>query len=592
MLLMFSGMLTMVLTWALFAVMFWGVGLSVLVLLHLPRISREAVGLSFWIGIATVLGILQIWHLFLPVTELTFWCFVSAGVMAFLFHARSLWFIVRKIPSSCWFYLAGVAVASLWVSNRAMGPMTEYDAGLYHINAIRWIKEYPLIPGLANLHGRLGFNTSHFLLVALMDACPWIPSAHYICAGFLLCSLLLFVGAAAFRVLTGHKPVHLHDVFASCLAIPAVIQCVMDATTTSPDIAVLTIGSVVAIMLCRALFSDTMDDKVFLDVSAITILAAAGITCKLSYVVMGGTCILAAWAWLLWVRLPQEGVRRLVVTGSRLLLPVILLLLPWLWRGVVGSGYLLYPSVTFGFPVDWAVPPELARDVAAWIMSWARKPFVRPSIVLASWEWLPGWGQRMWADYKVTVIAPTLVGIVSLCVCLLRGALSRRRILFLLPPVAALTMWFLAAPEPRFAGAAFWCFGAGGVVLCLTQKGRSVNAVVARLVVLLVAAGLLILYRNDNKFLEPGIQQGYHPPPPTPVMVERTTRSGLTVYVPKQGNQCWDAPLPCVRVFRPGLRLRNPDDIRKGFRQDYDGTYPRFPGDSWKAAPLQEGDEE
>ena len=42
-----------------------------------------------------------------------------------------------------------------------------FDSGLYHAQAIRWIEEYGVVPGLANLHCRLAYNSSAFLLTAL-----------------------------------------------------------------------------------------------------------------------------------------------------------------------------------------------------------------------------------------------------------------------------------------------------------------------------------------------------------------------------------------------------------------------------------------
>ena len=38
-----------------------------------------------------------------------------------------------------------------------------YDTGLYYLQNIQWIEHYPVVKGLANLHGRFGFN-SHFFL--------------------------------------------------------------------------------------------------------------------------------------------------------------------------------------------------------------------------------------------------------------------------------------------------------------------------------------------------------------------------------------------------------------------------------------------
>lgn len=42
-----------------------------------------------------------------------------------------------------------------------------YDTGLYHAQSIRWIEEYGVVPGLANLHSRFGYNSAAFALCAL-----------------------------------------------------------------------------------------------------------------------------------------------------------------------------------------------------------------------------------------------------------------------------------------------------------------------------------------------------------------------------------------------------------------------------------------
>ena len=42
-----------------------------------------------------------------------------------------------------------------------------FDTGLYHTQSIRWIEEYGVVPGLANLHSRFGYNSAAFALCAL-----------------------------------------------------------------------------------------------------------------------------------------------------------------------------------------------------------------------------------------------------------------------------------------------------------------------------------------------------------------------------------------------------------------------------------------
>ncbi|MGC8605238.1 MAG: hypothetical protein ACP5VS_16345 [Desulfomonilaceae bacterium] len=41
--------------------------------------------------------------------------------------------------------------------------------------------------------------------------------------------------------------------------------------------------------------------------------------------------------------------------------------------------------------------------------------------------------------------------------------------------------------------------------------------------------------------------------------------SGLIVYTPAQGDQCWDSPVPSTPYFNPNLRLRVAGKIESGF---------------------------
>ncbi len=56
------------------------------------------------------------------------------------------------------------------VFNACTKEMILYDLGLYYLKAVRWIATYPIVPGLANVQGHLGFNQSGFLFTTLFDA--------------------------------------------------------------------------------------------------------------------------------------------------------------------------------------------------------------------------------------------------------------------------------------------------------------------------------------------------------------------------------------------------------------------------------------
>lgn len=56
-----------------------------------------------------------------------------------------------------------VAFAWLTVAAMAIGPDRQYDTGLYHLQRVRWAQAYAVVPGLANVDGRFGTNSSFFL---------------------------------------------------------------------------------------------------------------------------------------------------------------------------------------------------------------------------------------------------------------------------------------------------------------------------------------------------------------------------------------------------------------------------------------------
>ena len=47
------------------------------------------------------------------------------------------------------------------------------DDYVYEFQAIRWFHDYAIVPGLANVHGRFGFNNAHHLYAAMFSVGPW-----------------------------------------------------------------------------------------------------------------------------------------------------------------------------------------------------------------------------------------------------------------------------------------------------------------------------------------------------------------------------------------------------------------------------------
>ncbi|MEX0892789.1 MAG: hypothetical protein WEB88_11520 [Gemmatimonadota bacterium] len=248
-------------------------------------------------------------------------------------------------------------------------------------------------------------------------------------------------------------------------------------------------------------------------------------------------------------------------------LAAALLLTAWVLRGLVLSGYPLFPATLGGIGADWAVPPAHAAAASAEIRTWAREPFGDPEVVLSTWRWLRGWsGPAIHA-----LGPPLLVMLTGFLVVVRKGSAwwsAPERLhgwLSLWFQLAAVALfWFATAPDPRFLYGAPWVAAALAwlpVVMALSVAQHAWRGWPFAAAAVLVLA-LLGVVRN------PFTRVWFAAPQPTrTVPVDTfTTSSGLQVLVPERADStAWDAPLPNTPHPRSALELRG-TGLGEGFR--------------------------
>src|SRR5882762_10752333 len=173
------------LTWVVIALALTGIGS-----LGLARFGKDySLPDAFWMGLAVSVTILEIWSLLLPITSSVTVLLLCIGVLGFLANRSTLFSHLKfTLQTSRWLFLLGVAFA-FFLALRSCGPCEYYDTGLYGAAAVRWIQTYPAVPGLASLHGRLGFNSSVFLYIATLGQGVWKGLGFHLFTGFLLSAL-------------------------------------------------------------------------------------------------------------------------------------------------------------------------------------------------------------------------------------------------------------------------------------------------------------------------------------------------------------------------------------------------------------------
>ena len=578
-------MITTALLILFFAFIFAGVGLLVPIAGFNRDHVFETLFAAFWVGFALILAFLQVWQLFFRVDWIPLAGVVVAGGVGWFASRRQFGTVTRGVSRLA---VAGVAILvllpALVLANHVMFAPAYSDHGLYHLQTVKWLATYAIVPGLGNLHHRLAFNNANFLEAALLNAGPLAGRSYYLANTLLAYVLILQCAAGVILLLRAPKdgspnrPAKAHLYFALMLA-----PVLWHLSTThlpgySPDVPVFALQVVLGGELLRLAELGADRARFIPQARYLALLSAAGIAVKLSFVVFGALILLAvAGFWLARFGFRRQTDARVWAAWAGL---AALLVLPWLARGGVLSGYLLYPSTALPLPVAWRIPLHLAEPVAGVITTWARTASDQIAYT-GDLAWFFNW-------LRFFPYEPRLAFIVSLGLLVVEGlgglalrGLGRGRdvpVLVLLG-VSAVSMvyWFWMAPDYRFSGAIFWIFLVTVLLIGYTQI---VEAQIVRAPAML-AAGLVILLAvglSPNQFSKNLSPRLLLNPVPEPILAARyqdpaqaqarVTASGLTVYTPaNDGQDCWNLPLPCVpsQDFTRQLRLFAPGDLQKGF---------------------------
>jgi hypothetical protein len=339
-------------------------------------------------------------------------------------------------------------------------------------------------------------------------------------------------------------------------------------SSPSADAAIFIVEIVLTAFLLELLAcQDDSEIDLSTKLTAIVCLALVSITLKLSSLGFAAATLVAVLAFELRHRRGFSSVKPIT-----LLILAVLLIVTWVIRSVIASGYLIYPLAATGLPVDWKVPEHLVRDERNAIFGWARLPYYQSWKIIGPWDWIPRWLLRM--TDRPDIVAP--LGLIFICaICWFffgarffrqTDSLVRSLSTLLGVGVVSLAFWFWNAPDPRFLGASIW-------IIVLWTLGTTIASSpdqrtnISRMIVFLFWASVILAFVRNGLALTTSTDGKWAQSIPPPALTARTTRSGLIVQTPLPGSYCWDAKLPCTPFFRPQLMLRG-NSLAKGFYID------------------------
>lgn len=530
-----------------------------------------------WLGWAISLVLLQAIHLFLPISANLSTLFFVAGLFFSCCHRpgwRGLFAGLRSLRAG---YLLILIVGGAWIAGHALTEPKLVDSGVYQFNTIRWLLDYPLIPGLGNLHGRLAFNQTFFAYVASLHAFHPLAGGHNLANSFLL---ILLLADCTFPLFVRADPRSEHRrlmllVKAACIPLIFIYGKNFALSSPSPDLGSSLLRVVLFYSFVEILARLRTGQRDTAGIKLTALLATVAITVKLSNIMYAAT-LFGLSILLYFARrsaLPDPGKGKMGRYICFLLLAICL----WAGRGVMLSGCPAYPSSAFCLDVEWAVPAEQVEAEAALVYSSTRgkSTSMVPQDYLRNPEWMAKWFHGMW-QWKAGFAYPASVALLAVLAAGAAIAWTRNQeqrsgnallALAMAPPLSALLFWFLTAPDPRFADPYLLLLALAGFLPWLIPPIKSrLIAFAFPLSIFLLINGPLYLAHLESKPGRPLVltRSPYPEPVPQAAMKKFTTLSGLEVYTPVHDRLCWDSPVPATPHENPNLRLRG-DSIGSGF---------------------------
>lgn len=435
-------------------------------------------------------------------------------------------------------YVVGLLIAVALSLSVVASPVS-YDTGLYHLQAVLWSGDGPVAWGLANLHGRFGFNSLWFPWAASLGL-PGLGLAPVFSANALI-AFCLVVGLLE-GVVGGRNDPHRGVSRLYAFSILLMLS--------------LSRGLMIGLLAGPSNDFPAVATSFYCVLQALRALESGGPGLALASLRLAVLAIFVKVSALPIVLFPLiAGALRDTLTHRKWLLILIAAGVFWCLRGFLQSGCAVYPlpaSCISSF--SWSVPIDAVSEMQRVIEAWAKAPGAPISDALVGWGWLPKWWRTFLEQRLIWAVAAYLAAGLALASAARffrrssRGLDSRALGRGLAANVFGLGFWFLKGPDVRFGLAPLVLMG---VLVFIWGWAFWVREPLVYLVRLRWALALpatcfvgLVGYNARNLNVSDLFQN--HPRLETPALMTAPTASGLLVQIPQEGERCWDSPRPCT----------------------------------------------
>lgn len=549
------------------------------------HLSLAVIRQSMWLGLAMWIVVILVLNLVTPLGSsavLVVACALLAMSTVALITLRPTWRRERsRHPRAGWAVSVTSAAVVVYLALAAMGPVTNYDSGLYHLGAVRYASEFATIPGLGNLYQAFGYSNSQFPFAAAFTSGPWGAEGYRLANGFLITLLLVDLSIRWWERERGRGT---YVILFGAVSVLIPMVALVDYWVTSPtsDSAVFVLIIVSAAYLVEAL----QRKSPWLPAAVAVMLAAVVVSMRPTMLAYGGGLVLVL-AWRLVGRSRRPSRR-----GSGIMMLVGLLTavlgVVQVTRDYVLTGWLMYPLSVLPFEVPWRTIDPVNTRLST--LGVARDPEAYQE-ALSGFGWVGGWFQRLPSAWETFQWLAMLAFFLVLLVLWRRVPPAQRQgrllILAMTPFIVALAVWWLISPPSfRFAwGPLFGMLAVpiGWMAHDNAQAGR-VRWLTPRVLLSAWSASVLgvlafsTLFRVDwmsateqrSFSLGPVSVEFRTTPVPVPATEDVPMPTGLLLKRPLPSDQCWAAYPLCTPLIETEVEFRAPgqgpsESIQGGF---------------------------
>lgn len=415
-----------------------------------------------------------------------------------------------------------------------------YDAGLYHLPHQLWIRDHKIVFGLANLHGRFGFSSLQEYISAPLWVYENFKLLSYI-SNLYIISFFLFLWS---YINIKNSYVNMLILFL-LLSLPMLNNVVSWTYYTYTDYSAGLLFVLSFLAGIQLLMNDSNPKKNrSLDLFLFSFFALFALMLKPS------TVFIVLWViFILTCLLISRKTNFFEIVRLNLIWFFILVL--WLFRGLIITGCLFYPSASTCMNLPWSAKAK-ALGTAKWITAWARHP--RAGLYsLDDWSWLTNWWLSHYSEFliKLSITILTLIVLAFLLRHLYSGKklFSWLRLSGFLFVFFSLAFWFINAPTPRFGIGPLLLFPSMIAFLALgkIKKAPGPKYGIVLKTLLLFTAIFLSIRATDFKALHFHDLYRFKPLTVSQPKVKEHNQFGVK---PIKGDRCWLVP-DCAPYDRP-----------------------------------------